>query len=356
MNIVIHKIRLFLYLACVAASVVFASFYGGPAVYAWLYALVLLLPLSAVYIFLNYHALHIFQEIEVHRVVRGEDHRYEALIENAGFLPIHRMRLHLYTDRCRIYEIRDGQEISLDIREKKALQSGISCLYAGSYDVGIEKVSFTDPFAIFTVSLPVPYTFRAVVSPPVTDLAASAMDLENLLSSTGRRSLTIPEEQYGSEMRPYRPGDPLHSVNWKVSARLSEPVVRIPDKREIRTVTLLALPANAPNGPMDTDALRKKDYFLEFLVSAAWYFAERGLSVRLVYPSGRISESTVDSHRSFLDFYGIAADGLFYSGGEEQTKLLQMAAELRSGGHDDGTWVIIREDPEPGEDPVCICE
>lgn len=140
MNIVIHKIRLFLYLACVAASVVFASFYGGPAVYAWLYALVLLLPLSAVYIFLNYHALHIFQEIEVHRVVRGEDHRYEALIENAGFLPIHRMRLHLYTDRCRIYEIRDGQEISLDIREKKTLQSGISCLFSGSYDVSVLRM------------------------------------------------------------------------------------------------------------------------------------------------------------------------------------------------------------------------
>ena len=85
MNLHIHPKGAAIYFICLAASVVFASFYGGPVSFAWLYACLLLLPLSALYILLNYHFLRFYQEIEVHRIVRGEDHRYLAKIENAGY-------------------------------------------------------------------------------------------------------------------------------------------------------------------------------------------------------------------------------------------------------------------------------
>ena len=171
MNLRIHPKGAAIYLFCLAAGVAFSSFYGGPVSFAWLYACLLLLPLSALYILLNYHFLRFYQEIEVHRIVRGEDHRYLAKIENAGPLPIHKMRLHIWDDRCHLYDIEDGQQVSLGIHEKKELHSGISCIYAGSYDIGIRKVAFTDPFSVFTVELDVPYSFKAVVSPQITDIA-----------------------------------------------------------------------------------------------------------------------------------------------------------------------------------------
>ena len=55
MNLRIHPKGAAIYLFCLAAGVAFASFYGGPVSFAWLYACLLLLPLSALYIFLNYH-------------------------------------------------------------------------------------------------------------------------------------------------------------------------------------------------------------------------------------------------------------------------------------------------------------
>ena len=119
MQIHIDLKGLILYLAVLAASLVLASFYGGPLVFAWLYAILLMLPLSGAYIFLNYRYLRIFQEIDLHRVSKNEDHRYRAIIENAGILPIHRMRLGTFSDRCDLYEISDGQEISLGTLEKK---------------------------------------------------------------------------------------------------------------------------------------------------------------------------------------------------------------------------------------------
>ena len=66
------------------------------------------------------------------------------------------------------------------IQEEKEIVSGINCLFAGVYDVGIEKVSFTDPFHIFWVSFKIPYSFRVIVRPRITDIAGKALDLENL--------------------------------------------------------------------------------------------------------------------------------------------------------------------------------
>ena len=104
------------------------------------------------------------------------------------------MSLRTWDDRCHLYEIPDGQQISLGIHEKKELCSGISCIYAGSYDIGIRKVSFTDPFSVFTVELDVPYSFKTVVSPQITDVADEVLDLENQVNSTGLKSRRLPEE------------------------------------------------------------------------------------------------------------------------------------------------------------------
>ena len=356
MSIDVNKKGLILYALTLAASLVSASYYGGPAVYVWLYAVLLLIPLSAVYILHNYRFLRIYQEIEVHKVTKGEDHQYKAIIENAGYLPIHRMRLYTFADRCNLYEIHDGQEISLDIREKKEIHSGISCCYAGSYCIGIERVSFTDPFEIYTVCLNVPYSFRAVVSPQITDIASSVLDLENLRNSTGLKSNRLVEDTPGSDLRRYQMGDPLSSINWKVSVKHSELSVRVPDKMEKRTVTILMQAANVPDNRQDTESLQKRDFFLEFVVSAAWHFADQGVPIRIIYPAGKISESTVDSQKSFMDFYSIVADGIFYSSEEEYRKIQRMAEERRGSVNDDGTWILIREDPEPGENYYYFCD
>lgn len=374
-----HKKTLIPYLLILAASLAFSSYHGGPASFAWLYALLLLLPFSAAYIAANYAFLHVYQEIEVHKLVRGEDHKYRAKIENAGPLPIHDMRLRAYTDRCSLYEIEDGRPVSLDPREIIELHSGISCIYAGSYDIGIKSVSFADPFKIFTITIDIPYNFRAVVSPPVTDIADTVLDLENQYNNTGLKSNRLTEDTPGSDLRPYQPGDPLTSINWKVSARLSSLTTRLPDKMEKRTVTILMqaadntapqrspdrpnstggvkLPQRSPDrerSPDRTSPLRRRDFFLEFIVSAAWHFAKQGVPVRLIYPAGKVTESTIDSYETFMDFYGTVADGIFYHSRQDYEQLQNLASQQRSMANDNGTWILIREDPEPGENNFTI--
>ena len=157
-------------------------------------------------------------------------------------------------------------------------------------------------------------------------------------------------------MRPYRRGDSLSSINWKVSARLETLVTRVPDKMEKRTVTVLMQAAYAPDREQDLEFLQKRDFFLEFAVSAVWHFAGQGIPVRLVYPAGRVTHSTADSYETFMDFYSIAADGIFYYSRQEYEQFAALTADLRSSTNEDGTWILIREDPEPGQDPFTVFE
>lgn len=353
MRITFNKKGILYYLVFLAGSLMLASFCGGPVSFVLLYGLLLILPLSLVYIFINIVTLSLYQEIEVHKLSKGDSHDYRIILENTGFLPVHKMAFGLYKDRCDLADLSDEDRVSLGVLGKKEITSGIACKYAGAYNVGVEHVFFEDPFKIVKVKYPVKYSFRAIVSPRITDIADSSLDLENLINNSGLKSKRLYEETPGSDMRAYRSGDSLSSINWKVSARLSELMVRVPDKMEKRTVTLVLGAVNVPERDQDTEYLRKRDYFLEFVVSAAWHFGQQGIPVRLIYPAGVIKESVVDSHDSFLEFYNIVADGIFYATDEEYEKMRDF---VKNGGNkqdDMDIWLLVREDKEPGDD-YCV--
>ncbi len=354
MRVYFDKKRLFTYIVILILSIVFASFYGGPVSFVWLYAVLLLFPVSVLYIFLCNRFLSLYQEIEVHKVSKGESHDFRVMMENSGFLPIHKMTFGLYTDRCDISKISEDDEISLDIHEKKELNSPISCRYAGAYYVGVRYVFFSDPFRIFKVRLEVPYSFRAVVSPRITDIAEKSLDIENIVNSTGLKSAMLYEETPGSDFKAYSAGDSVSAINWKVSARLDELMVRVPDRMEKRTVTLILQAANKPESEQDIEFLKRRDYFLEFVVSAAWHFGEQAVPVRLVYPAGEIRESIVDSYDTFLEFYNIVADGIFYRSDDEEHVLEKRIEAGRNAHSDENTFILIREDREQGDDYCSI--
>ena len=233
--------------------------------------------------------------------------------------------------------------------------SGIICKYAGAYNIGIDRISLSDPFYMYTVELDVPYNFRTIVRPQITDVATKVLDIENLINNTGLKSNRLFEDTPGSDMRAYQKGDSLNSINWKVSAKHNELMVRTPDKMEKRIVTVLMEAAKTPENREDLEYLKKRDVFLEFVVSAAWHFGEQGVPVRLIYPSGDVKESTVDSQESFMDFYSIVADGIFYGSDKAFQEIKRLATERRNSVYDNDTWIIIREDPDEGESSCIIC-
>lgn len=353
MSIRFNKINCSIYILILAASVVFASFYGGLLPFVVLYGVVLFVPVSALFIVLNFHYISVYQELSDNHVVKGETHDFLMSFENTGIFPVHDMMLILHSDRCEFEGIRDGECVSLDPRTKLKLAVKLRCIYGGTYYIGIRSIGFKDAFGVFTIMFNVPYMFRAIVSPKITDAADPYMDIENMVNSVGSKSDIKYEEIPGNDMRTYYAGDPINRINWKVSARLGEPVVRIPDKQDTRKITLIIEPSYVPERVQDTEFLKRRDSFLEFAVSAAWYFARRGVPVYIIYPSGKITEKQIDSYESFQEFYKDVSGGASYRSEDEKDRMHALTQERRKPGCGDGTRVIILEDEWPGKD-FCI--
>ena len=98
------------------------------------------------------------------------------------------------------------------------------------------------------------------------------------------------------------------------------------------------------------------DYFLEFVVSAAWLFGNQGIPVTIVYPAGTVREQLVDSRESFMDFYNTVSDGVFYASDQEYSRICELANSCRSNKNDRETWIVITENPGEGENFIGICD
>ena len=344
---------LIIYAVLLAASLVFASFYGGVLPFVLLYGILLFFPVSLVYLILNYHYLNVYQELSVHRLVKGDNHTLLISVENTGLIPIHDMEAVLYLDRCDFSGTDSLRRLRLEAGEKKKINIQTACLYAGTYDIGIRGLKFSDPFGILSVTFAVPYSFRAIVSPRITDIANSYLDIENILNSMGLKSETRKEEIPGNDLRDYYPGDTPSAINWKVSARLDKLMVRIPDRMDTRIISLYLEASYAPQKLMDTGFIRKRDHLLEFAVSAVYYFASRGIPLTIIYPSGKITEKIIDSYEGFLEFYNEASGGISYRSEDERDRMYKLIRERRDECALHETRVFISEDASGSED-FCI--
>ncbi|MBO4458903.1 MAG: DUF58 domain-containing protein [Butyrivibrio sp.] len=353
MKISFYKKGVIIFLLFLAAGLVFSSFYGGEVSFVWLYSAILLIPVSFLYILINYKFLSIYQEMGTHRVLKGDEHSFMFVFENEGLLPVHKMQLRTYKDRCMLGDVEDGMLLSLGSFNRKELSSPISCKYAGTYDVGLAEVLFTDPFGIFSVSFDVPYKFRAIVSPRITDSGEKAVDIENIINNTGLKSLMQFEDIPGSDAREYQKGDAVSAINWKLSARLSRIMVRLPERKEKRTLTMIMEAVDVPESKQDTEFLKDRDRFLEFVVSCAYSFAVQGVPTKIVYPSGVVKEHIVNSYESFFEFYGTVADGVFYGTKEDYDKLQEIISN-RSSVDGEETVILIREKPSLGEEYCAV--
>ena len=271
-------------------------------------------------------------------------------MENTGWLPIYDMEPVLYLDRCDFSGMDEKDRIRLEAKEKKKLSARATCLYAGTYETGLKGLRFFDAFGILSVTFAIPYSFRAIVSPRITDLANSYLDIENVLNSTGLKSETRREEIPGNDVRPYYPGDPISGINWKVSARFDKLAVRVPDRMDTRVITLYLKASNVPEKLKDTEYIRKRDHFLEFSVSAAFYFASRGIPVNIIYPAGKITEKTIDSYEGFLEFYNDASSGISYRSDDEYERMHKLILERRMDDALSETRVFISEEASGSED------
>jgi len=117
----------------------------------------------------------------------------------------------------------------VDGRSHSEWRTDAVCSHRGLFTIGPTNLITGDPFGIFTLSIQDPASRVIMVVPPIVPLPAIEV-APGGRSGSGRPRLNAPERTVSSStVRQYVPGDNLHSIHWKTTARRDSPFVRIFD-------------------------------------------------------------------------------------------------------------------------------
>ena len=117
----------------------------------------------------------------------------------------------------------------VDGRSRTEWRTDAICSRRGLFTIGPTSLITGDPFGIFTLSIQDPASRVVMVVPPIVPLPAIEV-APGGRSGSGRPRSNAPERTVSaSNVRQYVPGDNLHHIHWKTTARRGSPFIRIFD-------------------------------------------------------------------------------------------------------------------------------
>ena len=159
-------------------------------------------------------------------VRRGSGHEAGLRVENRWGLPVGRVAVDL---SCRnvmtgqtgtVRRKGAGGSLGMDFREP------LDTSHCGCLRWEVRRVRVCDLLGIFSIRRAVPQAARVLVLP----LNLPAEGVKGLMGMEDKNPVMKPRPGGGPgedyDLRPYRPGDPLRSVHWKLSSKVDDLVVR----------------------------------------------------------------------------------------------------------------------------------
>lgn len=227
-------------------------------------------------------------------VRRGDGLSFDLAVSNLRRLPVGRLSArmtcaNLLSGRtARFRRQGAGSRLTLDAELAEAHCGLIRC--------EVTSLKVCDLLGLFSLSLPQPRAAEVLSLP----LELPAEEIPFLLGE-GEGDISLvprpgggPGEDY--DLRPYRPGDPLRSVHWKLSSKVDELVVR-ETMEPARLQLLLTYDHFGPPGELDL-VLDRLD-----AVSRALIAHERSHAISWADPvTGAVQRMTVSSLRDLRAF------------------------------------------------------
>lgn len=215
-----------LYALALAAGALFYIFYTG---YLSLYLAVLLLALPFLSLAVSLPGMlgcTARTEAERGRLRRGEKAVFSVRLTARGRMPAARVTVKWRLENQLTGERQTGRERLAGHSAGRVLRREEACPHCGCVRFQVTGLWVCDLLGLFSLRRPLPAAAQVLVLPtllppePVRELAGRRQEGVQMRPRPGGG----PGEDY--DLRPYRPGDPLRSVHWKLSSKLEDLVVR----------------------------------------------------------------------------------------------------------------------------------
>ncbi len=285
----------------------------------------------------------------------------EFRFDNASFLPqLAKIRCvweglydkHPYTD---LFEEKLGAT-ALDVRKR---EFGVSAV--GFYTAKLEQVTVSDPLRLFSLKVPEIENLTAGFNIwPETDFVYVLWPSDGYHPGmrgdvTGKIGGEDTDEIF--QLRPYRPGDRVNSVHWKLTARENELIVREFSREEEPILYLALEPRRVQEGTTEEDGQAVGKY-LSCMISVARGLVREGIPFFLGWQEAPGGAWEIHDIRNEETLY--QALGLFYQVPLFHAHIVRTPEEMLPGGHWlrlnskleftlDGRKVRVAGNPEGGK-------
>jgi uncharacterized protein (DUF58 family) len=269
-----------------------------------------------------------------------EEVSYRLVMENHGLFPLYRISLQFEKEVC---DIREESELSLLPWQQLEFMLPLSCRYAGTYAVGLLTYTVHDAFGLFSYTFSVPSKCPAIVRPRIKDDYDMVARYKHRLPDHSRQP-DLFEDVLGGNLKSYHPGDPIHAIHWPNYARTGEAYIRTPEEESIGRVHILLDPVEKVEG---IEELKRRDLFLEYVVSLAHGFLKQGKPVDFSYPSGKLKTVVIVNWQDFFRFWNEMPEEISHPHTEHYlTQKEEKIRFLSSAGEE---WLCLRETDFTGE-------
>lgn len=207
-------------------SFIFYYLQGGYIAAGFFFSILSLFILAAFVDGMNYFTIKFTVHLDESIYFSGDEVEVMLNIQNKSFFSIPYMiiKRHALEESYDKYE---GEALSLGINGEELLGYKIKFYHRGVYDLEDFEISISDYFNIFTIRKNERSHKKVTVYPKLYNIAKEEyLGGINLLETQSSSDTSIEDMHDVKEMRKYVYGDNVKRINWKLSAKTGELIVK----------------------------------------------------------------------------------------------------------------------------------
>ncbi len=236
------------YCAALAAAILFYLFFNGYLSFLMLVFVILLPFVSWLLTLLAVRKTTVRLEMKSPVANKKEDFLLNILLKNTSIFPVARARLKF----CCVNSLCGKKQnetlfLSVNANAQLAVEHRMQSQYCGKITAELTQIKYYDYLGIITIKQKPSICTEAFVIPKIQFIDAQIDTATNtcLESSTYSKVKQGDDPSEIFDIRPFRSGDRLRSIHWKLSSKLDELMVKefsLPTDSEVLLLTELLAP------------------------------------------------------------------------------------------------------------------
>jgi len=281
------------YCTTLAAAILFYLFFNGYLSF-FTFVFVLLLPfISLLFTLLAVLKTTVWLEMKSPVANKNEEFILSIILKNTSIFPIARSRMKIYCVNS-LCGVKQNETLFLPVnaRMEQIVEHRMQSQYCGKITTELTQIKYYDYLGIFTIKRNLSVCAEAFVLPKMLFIDAQIDTATNVSVESSTYSKVKPGDDPSEifDIRPFRGGDRLRSIHWKLSSKLDELMVKefsLPTDSEVLLLTELL----APDMPM-------LDTLVDVLATLSHFLTENQINHRIEWfdsKNGQFNEETIES-------------------------------------------------------------